>query len=127
MSNLASRSRILLAVYFAGFAIGALVHLRHFAVGGWRPYGWAPPALELFWSLLVMLDTAVVVLLATGRRRSGLVLAVAIMVTDVLANTYALTRLAIPMSVVAVLLQALFLGFILGSIAFLWRPDTGAP
>ena len=110
-----------MAVVMLGFSVGAFNHARDFVDRGWRPYRWPLlPAFELYWSALLFLDLAVVVLLATGRIRPGLLLAVAIMVSDVAINIAA-TRLAGFVDFGAALLwQALFLGFILGSFGFLW-------
>ncbi|WP_301075664.1 hypothetical protein [Sphingomonas sp.] len=120
------RTKMVLAVYVACFAIGALNHARDFLTGGWRPYAWGPPLLELFWSSLVIVDALVIAMLLSRYRRSGLLLAAAIMIVDVVANSYALVVLRIPAFGLAVSLQATFLGFILGSIAFLWPRGAGA-
>jgi hypothetical protein len=47
------------------------------------------------------------------------------MVSDVAANSYALIAFARPGAAIALALQATFLGFIFGSIAFLWPSKTG--
>ncbi len=117
--------RIVRGVYALCFAIGGLNHARDFALRGWRPYDWAPlPAFELYWSALVVLDFAVVVLLAARRTRSALLLGLAIMVSDVAINVTATRMLGYTDYGGALLLQATFLGFILGSIAFVW-PTRG--
>ena len=51
-------------------------------------------------------------------------MAAAVMLTDVIANTYALVVLKIPAFGLAVPLQATFLGFVLGSLPFVW-PQRG--
>ncbi|KQM66673.1 MULTISPECIES: hypothetical protein [unclassified Sphingomonas] len=114
-------ARIALTVQTLGFSAGAFNHGLDFLRFGWRPYRWAPlPAFELYWSALLFLDLAVVVLLASGRIRPGLLLGVAIMVSDVAINILA-TRLAgFSDFGVALLWQSAFLGFVLGSIGFLW-------
>lgn len=112
--------RIALGVYVACFTIGTLSHARDFWVLGLRPYAGAPTVLEAFWSSLVVLDAIVVGLLLFGKRRRGLVLAAIIMVCDVAANSYAFFVLGIEGFAVALPLQAAFLGFVLGSIGFLW-------
>jgi len=114
--------RIALTVYVACFAIGTISHALDFWVLGLRPYSWGPPLLEAFWSSLVLLDPAVAGLLLFGKRRAGLVLAAIIMVCDVAANSYAFFVLGIEGFAVALPLQAAFLGYVLGSIGFLW-PD----
>lgn len=112
--------RIALAVYIACFAIGTITHVRDFWVLGLRPYEGAPILLEAFWSSLVVLDPAAAALLLFGKRRAGLALAAIIMVCDVAANSYAFFVLGIEGFTVALPLQAAFLGFVLGSIGFLW-------
>lgn len=49
-----------------------------------------------------------------------MVLAASIMIGDVAANTYALIALSIPAFGFSVPLQATFLGFVLGSLPFVW-------
>ncbi|MFN7399992.1 MAG: hypothetical protein ACK5SX_13265 [Sandaracinobacter sp.] len=117
--------RIAIGVYIACFAIGTITHVRDFWVLGLRPYVGAPILLEAFWSSLVVLDPAVVALLSFGKRRAGLALAAIIMVCDVAANSYALFMLGIEGFAVALPLQAAFLGFVLGSIGFLWPAPEG--
>jgi hypothetical protein len=118
--------RIALGVYVACFTIGTISHALDFAVLGLRPYSWGPPLLEAFWSSLVLLDPAAAGLLLFGKRRAGLVLAATIMVCDVAANSYAFFVLGIEGFAVALPLQAAFLGFVLGSIGFLWPAQEPA-
>ncbi len=119
------RTRVALAIYAACFAIGAFNHARDFWLTGWRPYAWAPAVLEAFWTALVLLDAAVIVLILTGCRRAGVALAAGIMIADVAANTHAWLTLDIPAFAFAVPLQTAFLGYVLGSAPFLWsaRPE----
>lgn len=65
------------------------------------------------------------VALIAGWRRTGLALAAAIMIADVGINSFAAHRFGWPVGA-ALLLQSAFLGFVLGSIAFLW-PDKAKP
>lgn len=115
--------RIVLGVYILCFAIGTVGHTLDFLALGPRLYSWGPPLLEAFWSSLVVLDFAVVALLLAAKLRAGLALAAIIMLCDVAANSYALFVLGIDGFAVALPLQAAFLGFVLGSIGFLW-PST---
>lgn len=87
----------------------------------------APLSMNVFWTSLVVLNPLVIVLLLTGRRRGGLLLALAIMCIDVAVNSYALFALHIPGFTAPLLLQTAFFGFVLGSIVFLWprREATG--
>lgn len=120
------RSRVVLAIYVACFEVGAFNHARDFLVYGWRPYSWGPPLLETFWTSLVLLDLLAIALILSRLRRWGLLLAAAIMISDVMANTYALVVLAIPEFGLAVSLQSTFLGFVLGSLPFVWPGSVPA-
>ncbi|WP_419827718.1 hypothetical protein [Sphingomonas sp.] len=110
-----------MAVVAICFAVGCCNHVRDYLVAGPRPYRWAPWPLEAFWSALAPLDGAVVLLLATGRRRAGLGLALAVMVADVGANVTASIGLGIALVGGALLAQTGLLGFLAGSVPFLWR------
>jgi hypothetical protein len=88
--------------------------------GGWTPYRLGPSFLRVFWTLLVILDPAVIALLTFGWRRTGLVAACSLMLADVAANSYAAFALHYQGFSLALPLQTLFLGFVLGSAGFLW-------
>lgn len=114
------RTRFALGTYIACFSIGVVSHVTDFLSRGWRPYSFAPPALEAFWTSLVLLNAMVIVLIIARWRRCGLLLAALVMVTDVSANAFASFALRIPGFELALILQAAFLGFVLGSLPFLW-------
>ena len=82
------------------------------------------PFVTAYWTSLTVLDPLAVVLLVFAPRK-GLLLALAIMLTDVAINsgvTYMDLPPASPYAVgYPVQLQTAFLGFVLGSIPFLWR------
>lgn len=113
-------SRVALSVYVVCFSIGAFNHARDFLTWGWRPYAWGPPLLEAFWTSLLPLDLMVGGLILAGCQRLGIILAVAVMIGDVAANTFAWLRLDISAFATAVPLQAAFLGYVLGSAPFVW-------
>ena len=115
-------SLIILSVCFMAASVLHVVDIAH---GGWLPYRFAPDFVNLFWSSLAVLDGLAAVLLWTKRRR-GLALALAIMLTDVTVNTSMAYGLELPLSTVPLLLQSAFLGFALGCVLFLWN-DTSAP
>ena len=123
-SNLSER--IALAVYSVCFLYGTLVHAIDIARGGWLPYRYAPFVANLFWSLLAILDPSVVILLICLQRRLGLALAVSIMVLDVAVNSY--VTYALPIDKVPrflpLQLPTLFCGFVLGSVASVWRASS---
>lgn len=112
------KANIIVAIYAICFAVGSLSHAKDFVDYGWRPYSAAPLPFEIFWSSLVLVDLVVVVLLLSKFRRLGIYLALLVMLADVSINTYA-TVILNEVLVWKVVLQAIFLGFILGSIGFL--------
>lgn len=116
-----AQERVALGVIVAGFAIGCFTHAMDFWWFGWAPYRFGPPVLNAFWNSLVLLDAVVIVLLVKGWRRAGLVLALAVMLGDVAANSYAWGRLGLSEFAPALVAQTGFLGFLLGSVGFLWR------
>lgn len=111
-----------LAVYLAAFAVATFRHASDLLRFGWLPYDFAPQPLNAFWTSLTFLDPLVIVLLVTGHRRLGLILAAAVMVADVAVNCYAYYALGHQGFAPALLLQTAFFGFVLGSLPFLW-PD----
>ncbi len=115
----------ILMVYTAAFGVGTTTHIVTMVEYGWHTYSLEPVWLEHYWSSLTILDPLAIILLWT-RIRAGLVLALAIMISDVLINSYALYGLGIDMPLDRLQLQTAFLGFLLGSSPFLWRrtPDT---
>lgn len=120
------RVRLTLIVYVTCFTIGILSHAHDFLTHGWRPYRWGSVPLEAFWTSLILLDAGVVVLLIAGWRRSGLLAGLAIMTLDVVANSYALFGMGHAAFARNLVMQAAFLGFIAGSIAFVW-PGSPTP
>jgi hypothetical protein len=122
-----TRARFALGLYIACFGIGVVSHAADFLLRGWRPYAFGPPALEAFWTSLVVLDALVIALIIAGWRRCALLLAAVVMVTDVSANAFASFALRIPGFDLALILQAAFLGFVLGSLPFLWPNKLPSP
>jgi hypothetical protein len=113
-------ARVVLAVYLLCFGYGALTHGYDFWRWGWWPYAFGPPFANLFWNMLLFLDAGVVALLLAGWRRAGLILALLVMIADVFINAYVVLGLGMGDFSVELLVQTALLGFILGSIAFLW-------
>lgn len=114
---MASIARI---VWVIAFLIGASTHARDIALGGWLPYDFAPAPLNLFWSLLLPLDLLAAILLML-KRRSGVMLGLAIMLADVAVNTwFAHTNEWLDLFA-ALQWQSLFLGFVLATAAMLWQ------
>jgi hypothetical protein len=69
-------------------AYGTLVHVAQLVAAGFAPYPALPGWLRVYFVSLTLLDPLAAVLLARGRR-SGVVLAVALLITDALANGWA--------------------------------------
>ncbi|WP_193616510.1 hypothetical protein [Goekera deserti] len=67
---------------------GTVVHVVQLLVGGWDPYPSLPRCLAAYFASLTLLDPLAAVLLLL-RRRTGLLLACAVLVTDAAANGYA--------------------------------------
>jgi hypothetical protein len=117
------RVQLTLAVYAIAFLIGTSTHLIGALRGWWMP---SHPFLNAYWASLTFLDPLAVLLLFRSPR-IGLLLAVAIMVSDVGLNslaTYFNTdgHYAVDYFVQ---LQSAFLGFVLGSAPFLWAQLKG--
>lgn len=116
--------RIIALIYAACFALGALSHALDFLTGGWRPYDIAPLPIEVFWSSLVAIDLVIMAILLFDYRRLGGSLALAVMLTDVAVNTYALKVLDLEILVLPLVMQSIFLGFILGTLRLLLLNDN---
>ncbi len=108
-----------LIVYCLCFAQGTFAHVLDVTGRGWPPYHHGPLALRVFWTALVLLDPAVILLLLRSRR-TGLLAAAAVMLLDVGANSYAAFTLHDDGFALALPLQCAFLGYILGTLPFLW-------
>lgn len=117
--------RLVVGVYVAAFAIATAFHVFDLMRWGFLPYRFAPWPANAFWTSLTILDPLVILLLAIGRRRPAILLALAIMLGDVAANAYALFALGYAEFARSLPVQAAFLGFVLGSSPFLWRAEGG--
>jgi hypothetical protein len=80
------RRVVLVAV--AVFGYGTVVHAVQLLAGGLDPYPGVPTSLAVYFVSLTVLDPLAAVLLLL-RRRAGLVLGCAVLVTDAAANGYA--------------------------------------
>ena len=113
-------ARIILLLWTLGFLVGTTTHAMTLFSVGWMPQAQAPVWMNLYWTSLVLLDPLTVVLLWT-RRRWGVWLGIAVMVTDVAINSYATYGLGIFEFGSFLQLQSLFGGFVLGSAVPLLR------
>lgn len=109
-----------LAAYLAAFGAASLFHASDIVRWGLFPYDHAPRWIDLFWTSLTLLDPLVIALLVTGRRRLGLSLAAAVMIADVAVNSYAFFALDFSASPASLMIQCAFLGFVIGTLPFLW-------
>lgn len=83
--------RVVVAVVAAAVAVfvyGTAVHLGQLAAGGWHPYRGLPGWLAGYFVALTVLDPVAAGLLAC-RRRAGLVLGCAVLLSDAAGNGYA--------------------------------------
>lgn len=69
------------------------MHVIHLATGGWPPYRWAPTWLAIYFTSLTLLDPLAASLL-WARRAIGLYLGCFVLVTDAVANGYAVYGLS---------------------------------
>jgi len=119
MARSTLKHKAILTVYCLCFAQGAIAHILDFARRGWPPYHHGPLTIRIFWTALILLDP-IVILLLLRYRRAGLALGASVMLLDVAANSYAAFALHDNGFALALPLQCVFLGYILGSILFLW-------
>jgi len=80
--------KVLFAVYALCFLWGTKNHVVDLWHGGFLPYTYAPLAFNIYWTSLTLLDPLAVFLLFVLPYH-GMVLAVAIMVSDIAVNLYA--------------------------------------
>lgn len=80
--------RVVVGAAVAVFAYGTTVHLGQLAAGGWPPYRGLPGWLAGYFVSLAVLDPTVGGLLAC-RRRAGLLLGCAVLLSDAAGNGYA--------------------------------------
>ena len=80
--------RVVVGAAVAVFVYGTAVHLGQLAAGGWHPYRGLPGWLAGYFVSLTVLDPVAAVLLAC-RRRAGLLLGCAVLLSDAAGNGYA--------------------------------------
>ncbi|HEV7813766.1 MAG TPA: hypothetical protein VGP06_01535 [Janthinobacterium sp.] len=96
-----------------------------FAYGLQWDYGGLPLFFSFFWTALTFLDPLVVILLL-ARPKAGLALTVAIIVSDVVINSWA--GLAYGFDFAAFLAQVLFLIFVMSTVRIAWQAlSTACP
>jgi hypothetical protein len=109
-----------LACFSVCFLAACLLHVRDMWHHGWLPYHSAPLPLNCYWTALVILDLAAAVLLLT-RPRSGLVMSLLVMSSDVAVNVFArfdLHLLRHARGTALLLLQLLFLAAVSAAVVY---------
>ena len=115
---------VILAIWIVGFLVGTTSHVLDLAAGGLQTYAGFPTAFRLFWISLTVLDPVTVVLLAL-RRRTGIALALAVILIDIAVNwTVFLTIEGNPLY--GVVNQTLFAVTLISTAPKLWRWFTAA-
>ncbi|WP_153303423.1 hypothetical protein [Plantibacter flavus] len=77
--------RVFQILWVVGFLVGTTTHTADLILGGLDVYGGFPPGVRLFWVTLTVLDPITAVLIVL-RRRSGIVLGIAVIVADIAVN-----------------------------------------
>lgn len=114
--------RLIYAVCLAGASYN---HARIVAAHGWDwNYGGLPVFVCTFWTALTFFDPFAVILLMT-RPVFGLVLTVAIIVSDVVINSW--VGMTYAFDTAAYLAQALFLVFVVSTVRIAWRAESQKP
>jgi hypothetical protein len=85
MGKYNSKNLIIIGVYLLGFSVGILSHLYDIYIYGFLGYKFAPFVLNVYWTLLTLFDTTVIILLLT-KFKIGVILATIVMITDILVN-----------------------------------------
>ena len=111
--------RIVQLVWVAGFLIGTTTHLLDLIAGGVDTYGGFPAGLRVYWISLTVLDPLTVLLLLL-RRRSGVVLGLAVILSDITVNWTVFLTIG-GHALFGVVNQSLFAIFLLATAVLLWR------
>ncbi len=119
--QMTNSARAILIVFSICLVGGGATHVIDIIRGGLFPYLGMPFPINAFWTSLAILDFTAAILL-WKRRNLGVLLTTAIMLADVAVNSYASYGLGIAFQSFAPLqAQTLFLGFVLGSFAVVWK------
>jgi uncharacterized protein YybS (DUF2232 family) len=87
-------------------------------------YGGLPVFVCVFWTALTFVDPLAVILLM-AKPIPGLALAAAIIVCDVVINSW--VGMTYGFDIASFLAQALFLVFVMSTVGIAWRAESGAP
>ena len=123
--NLERRSFYLRLIYALCLCGATWTHLQVALVHGlWWDYGGAAPLTQIYWTSLLFIDplTALLLLLLPG---AGLILCVAVIVTDVVHNSWFVLHHPIRMDLY--LSQIVFLLFVAFTVRTAWRGRARRP
>lgn len=121
-----TKTRLIVAVWLLGFAVGAVTHTLDLVLGGRDVYSDFPMLVRWFWVLLTVLDPLIIVLLVR-RSRAAAPTAVIVMVADLAVNWSVFFSVG-GLSLFGVIAQSLF-----GALVFLtathvwWRHRRSRP
>jgi hypothetical protein len=114
--------KVLFALYALCFLWGTHNHVVDLRRGGFLPYTYAPLPFNIYWTSLTLLDPLAALLLFVLPYH-GMVLAVAIMVSDIAVNLYA-AYVLFPGTMMpdrALLSQMAFALFLFVTVPFAWK------
>lgn len=122
MKTVRNPSFLIRLIYAVCLAAASYNHARIVAAHGldWN-YGGLPILVCIFWSALTFIDALAVILLMT-KPILGLGLAVAIIVCDVVINSW--VGMKYGFDIASFLAQALFLLFVLSTVGIAWRSEA---
>jgi hypothetical protein len=110
--------RVFQVVWVLGFLVGTTTHTADLIVGGVNAYSDFPLRVRLFWVSLTILDPVTAALIIF-RRRSGIVLGIAVIVADIAVN-WTVFAVVGGLSLFGVISQSLFAVLILVTARPLW-------
>ncbi len=106
-------------MWVLGFLVGTTTHTADLIVSGLNAYSDFPSGVRLFWVSLTILDPATAGLIIF-RRRSGIVLGIAVIIADIAVNWTVFVMVG-GLSLFGVISQSLFAVLILLTARPLWR------
>lgn len=123
MKTVRNPSFLIRLIYAICLAAASYNHAKIVAAHGlhWN-YGGLPVFVCVFWTALTLIDALAVILLMTTPIL-GLSLAVAIIVCDVVVNSW--VGMTYGFDIASFLAQALFLVFVMSTVGTAWRSESG--
>lgn len=101
-----------------GFLVGTTTHTVDLIIGGLNTYSGFPLGVRLFWVTLTILDPVTAALIIF-RRRSGIVLGIAVMIADIAVNWTVFATVG-GLASFGVITQSLFAVLVLVTARPLW-------